>query len=297
MSKDPAFLFYSKDFYEGTRLMLPEERACYVDLLIYQHQHKYIPTDLKRVVMYCSGIDEATLKATLEAKFKLCDKGYYNERLQVTIEQRAEYSANQSSNGKVGQVMKQVKSMCKPKELLIFKDYFYNIIGKENALKQLDNNEATLEALLEASLKHLVNENENVIVNVNIDNKLNDVKTEINNYETIFGTEIIEEFTNYWFSIEPKNRNKKLRVETQTNFDVKKRIQTWINKKTDIDIKTLSRILKNSESYKSNFATVYKGLDYEKELISFYQHRMKQAKLTDSVKEYASHFFNYLKTK
>ena len=36
--KDPAFLFYSKDFYEGTRTMLPEERACYIDLMIYQHQ-------------------------------------------------------------------------------------------------------------------------------------------------------------------------------------------------------------------------------------------------------------------
>ena len=31
--KDPAFLFYSKDFYEGTRTMLPEERACYIDLM------------------------------------------------------------------------------------------------------------------------------------------------------------------------------------------------------------------------------------------------------------------------
>jgi len=40
--KDPAFLFYSKDFYEGTRTMLPEERACYIDLMIYQMLHTKI---------------------------------------------------------------------------------------------------------------------------------------------------------------------------------------------------------------------------------------------------------------
>ena len=51
MSKDPAFLLYSKDFYEGTRMMLPEERACYVDLMIYQHQNGgFIPNDVRRII-------------------------------------------------------------------------------------------------------------------------------------------------------------------------------------------------------------------------------------------------------
>lgn len=76
MAKDPAFLFYSRDFYEGTRTMLPEERACYMDLMIYQHQHGKIPAYLKRVLMYCSGVDEATLKATLVAKFKQDKEGW-----------------------------------------------------------------------------------------------------------------------------------------------------------------------------------------------------------------------------
>lgn len=71
MAKDPAFLFYSKDFYEGTRMMLPEERACFIDLMIYQHQNGFIPDDKRRLMMYCSGIDEATLEATLEAKEQL----------------------------------------------------------------------------------------------------------------------------------------------------------------------------------------------------------------------------------
>lgn len=79
MAKDPAFLFYSTDFYEGTRTMLPEERTCYVDLMIYQHQRGPIPNDLQRVLLYCNGISEATLKATLQAKFKLTDKGWLSD--------------------------------------------------------------------------------------------------------------------------------------------------------------------------------------------------------------------------
>ena len=109
-NNDPAFLFYSKDFYEGTRTMLPEERACYMDLLIYQHQHGPIPTDIKRVLLYCNGIAEATLIATLEAKFKLCDKGWVNRRLSEVIQQREEFSNRQSVNGKVGQFFKKAKA-------------------------------------------------------------------------------------------------------------------------------------------------------------------------------------------
>lgn len=76
MAKDPAFLFYSTDFYEGTRTMLPEERACFIDLMIYQHQRGPIPNDLKRVLLYCNGVDEATLKTTLQSKFKLTSEGW-----------------------------------------------------------------------------------------------------------------------------------------------------------------------------------------------------------------------------
>jgi uncharacterized protein YdaU (DUF1376 family) len=125
--RDPAFLFYGKDFYEATRTMLPKERACYVDLLIYQHQHEYIPNDLERMTMYCSGLDEATLKAVLEAKFKLCDKGWYNERLNKVIQERKEFSQKQSNNGAVGQFFKKAKST------LPVKDYnkLKHILGQQ----------------------------------------------------------------------------------------------------------------------------------------------------------------------
>lgn len=47
--KDPAFLFYSKDWLEGTAEMTPEEKGVYIDLLSHQHQKGSIPSDPKRI--------------------------------------------------------------------------------------------------------------------------------------------------------------------------------------------------------------------------------------------------------
>jgi len=171
MAKDPAFLFYSQDFYAGTRTMLPEERACYIDLLVYQHQNGFIPNDLKRVLMFCNGIDEATLEATLEAKFEQTDKGWINKKLLSVVEERAEYKGKQSDNGKVGQFYKKAKERLKAKELKEFKDFINIDYTRERLIKDLNSSEsieATLEALLEASLKHLEDEDEIVIENITL---------------------------------------------------------------------------------------------------------------------------------
>lgn len=169
--KDPAFLFYSKDFYEGTRMMLPEERACYIDLLIYQHQNNgVIPNDLRRLKMYCSGVDNEVLIATLEAKFKLGDMGWYNERLRQVVEDRSSFSKKQSVNGVVGQFWKKANANLSKSELRKLKkvqvqlcannqQFFDDWLSKTKVPKEM----------LEAMLKHLENENEiedeNVIVN------------------------------------------------------------------------------------------------------------------------------------
>lgn len=173
--KDPAFLFYSNDFYGGTRTMLPEERACYMDLMIYQHQYGIIPNDLKRVLMFCSGIDKATLEAVLEAKFKRCEAGWYNERLSEELEKRREYTESQSVNGTIGQFWKKVKMEVKSdKEYQKIRKSLSHLTKQElfyflNQFNNQDNTsiKAVLQAVLEASLKHLENEIENEIENEN----------------------------------------------------------------------------------------------------------------------------------
>ena len=226
--KDPAFLFYSNDFYEGTRLMLPKERACLIDLMIYQHQHGFIPNDPKRLTLYCSGIDEATLKATLKAKFKQTEEGWYNERLRSVVEDRAEYSHKQSINGRIGQVMKRAKKLCNASEYKVFRDYFYNILGKEEALQALEKKETTLQGLLKASLKHLENVNVNEDISISIDKKsrANNFKKEVLTRNQ-FPAQMLSEFVDYW--TESNDNGKKMRFEYSKNqpFNIDRRLATW----------------------------------------------------------------------
>lgn len=164
--KDPAFLFYSKDFYEGTRMMLPEERACYVDLLIYQHQNGAIPDDRKRLLMYCSGVDEATLEATLEAKFKKTEVGWVNHRLNIAVDNRENYKKGQSLSGKIGQFWKKSKQLLSEIEFSNLKQ----LANKEEVILFLDNNEAieleTLKGWFKHRLNNKVNANANGIIDV-----------------------------------------------------------------------------------------------------------------------------------
>jgi len=39
MGKDPAFLFYSNDFDQGTKFFTDDQTGKYIRLLIAQHQH------------------------------------------------------------------------------------------------------------------------------------------------------------------------------------------------------------------------------------------------------------------
>ncbi len=79
--KDPAFLFYCTSFYEGTRTMLPEERACYVDLLIYQHQNGPIPLDTSRMHLYCVGVSVEMVNHVLNQKFDKTEQGWINKKM------------------------------------------------------------------------------------------------------------------------------------------------------------------------------------------------------------------------
>lgn len=47
--KDPAFLFYPKDWIQGTAKLMPDEKGVYIDLLAHQHQDKDLPSDTKRL--------------------------------------------------------------------------------------------------------------------------------------------------------------------------------------------------------------------------------------------------------
>jgi len=268
MAKNPAFLFYSNDFYEGTRMMLPNERACFIDLIIYQHQHGLIPNNLDRVLLYCSGIDKATLEATLEAKFVASDEGYFNEKLKQVIEQREEYSNKQSENGLIGQFFKKAKSTLNTKEYSKLYSYIQSNSLREFIINDLKNNEsnyqATLKGMLEASLKHLENEIENEIENKDLNkNYLNTSNSEKlilfdswwNLYKKKRGR---DKAIDKWLKLSIEEINKCLEVVTdyeKSNPDkqYQKDPSTYLNGKhwnDEIIIKTLNNGITNNQQQK-----------------------------------------------
>lgn len=71
MAKDPAFLFYPKDWLQGTAEMHPSEKGVYIDLLAHQHQTGDLPSDIKRLarLVGMSLMEFEPIWETLSSKF------------------------------------------------------------------------------------------------------------------------------------------------------------------------------------------------------------------------------------
>lgn len=93
MAKDPAFLFYSKDWIEGTMEMTPEEKGIYIDLLCHQHQKGSLPSDTKRLCKLV-GLSEdyfLTIWEGIKQKFKSSvDDRLVNHKLNHVVNERSE---------------------------------------------------------------------------------------------------------------------------------------------------------------------------------------------------------------
>jgi len=79
MSKDPAFLFYSKDWLQGTAQLMPDEKGVYIDLLAHQHQDNDLPNDIKRLARIVGMAEKDFLPIWEVLKVKFVNSG--NNRL------------------------------------------------------------------------------------------------------------------------------------------------------------------------------------------------------------------------
>lgn len=71
--KDPAFLFYSKDWLEGTNEFSPEEKGVMIDLMANQHQKKSLPTDTTRLARMVSLGHDDFLRIWVNIKHKFVE--------------------------------------------------------------------------------------------------------------------------------------------------------------------------------------------------------------------------------
>jgi len=105
--KDPAILFYSKDWLEGTADMFPEEKGVYFDLLMHQHQKGYLPNDAKRLARLVGLSREEFDKvwAGISRKFIAHPSqtdALINRRMDLESSQRGVYKKRQSTSAIVG---------------------------------------------------------------------------------------------------------------------------------------------------------------------------------------------------
>lgn len=95
MAKDPAFLFYPGDWQGGTMYLTYEQKGCYIDLLVLQfNTGKFTEAQAKQVLSICFAV----AWPLLVQKFKTDGTFYWNERLQVEIDRRKNFSNSRRNN-------------------------------------------------------------------------------------------------------------------------------------------------------------------------------------------------------
>lgn len=109
MAKDPAFLFYSSDFLSGVTDLTMEERGQYITLLCLQHQKGALSEKTIRLSVGSVSVD-------VLSKFEKDEDGnFFNERLVLEMEKRANFTQSRRNNGvKGGRPKKDKKPNGKP---------------------------------------------------------------------------------------------------------------------------------------------------------------------------------------
>src|SRR5574338_627151 len=111
-SKDPAFLFYTKDWIEGTAELSPEEKGVYIDLLAYQHQKGSLPSDKERLARL-ARLDLATFEKiwnVIQCKFATTESSrLVNPKLENVMNDRQAYGYKNRIIGVFGGLIRKLE--------------------------------------------------------------------------------------------------------------------------------------------------------------------------------------------
>ncbi len=108
MAKDPAFLFYSKDWLQGTSSMMPEEKGVYIDLLSHQHQDGDLPSDTKRLARMVGLSEDCFIPiwTVLQLKFKPKGNRLVNQKLTNIMTERLTKGATNKVSGTFASIIR-----------------------------------------------------------------------------------------------------------------------------------------------------------------------------------------------
>lgn len=169
--KDPAFLFYTKDFQSGTQHMSCEEVGAYIRLLMFQHQHGEIPNDTERL-MRITGIftkDEfESVWSVVSTKFNQTVNHLVNERLNEEISKRKENRPKRMASATLAGLISANKLTPKQKELVKKEFNVSDYVDYTN-----DEIKIKVKEWFYNLVNHLVNNNANANANINSNNNIN----------------------------------------------------------------------------------------------------------------------------
>ena len=94
--KDPAFLFYFRDFLVSTELMSAEDVGYYIRILCHMADKGRL--NINHMQSICKAYSKAHI---LHEKFKVDENGfYYNQKLDEELEKRRNYTQSRRDNAK-----------------------------------------------------------------------------------------------------------------------------------------------------------------------------------------------------
>lgn len=198
MAKDPAFLFYSQDFYTGVATLNWEDRGKYISILCLMHQQGRMSEETIRFIV-------GSVSDNLKSKFSIDDQGmWFNARLEDETDKRNKFTESRRNNGLLGGRPPDTKPNGKPKNNLKVKlvhNHKGNLMENENENKNKD-----------------INTKEHVDFFLEVKNVGGDLYTD----------EMLKRFTEYW--TEPIVRGKdigKERWQGEKTWKLTQRLSKW----------------------------------------------------------------------
>lgn len=167
--KDPAFLFYSQDFFTDTVLWDDAELGRYIRLLCLQHINgPFDPDEFERMTQ----VNDLNIRS----KFETNDLGqFYNRKLEEVREKRNEFLSKQRENGKKGGRPKNPKetqtiTQRKPKGNPTLNPN-HNPKGNPNETMRVENENKVLSTLVSINkeLKEILKDNGQIDDSTNLD--------------------------------------------------------------------------------------------------------------------------------
>lgn len=111
--KDPAVLIYFDKWISATNGMKAEFRAWYFDLLIYQYDKGFVPSDEDELAGICRvrpseyDLFKQMLNQVLNQKFSLCEDGNYrNGFASEILQKRKEFKDKRARSGNIGVIIR-----------------------------------------------------------------------------------------------------------------------------------------------------------------------------------------------